>query len=42
MAATVAQQPKLMGSLSVEYAKKVLDKEKVDEYIPVNLSLVKK
>ncbi len=42
MAATVAQQPKLMGSLSVEYAKKVLDKEQVDEYIPVELSLVKK
>ncbi len=42
MAATVAQQPKLMGSLSVEYAKKVLDKEEVAEFVPVNLSLVKK
>jgi ribose transport system substrate-binding protein len=42
MAATVAQQPKVMGSLSVEYAKKVIDGEEVDEFIPVALSLVTK
>jgi ribose transport system substrate-binding protein len=42
MAATVAQQPKLMGTLSVENAKKILDGKTVDTYIPVALSLVKK
>jgi ribose transport system substrate-binding protein len=42
MAATVAQQPKLMGQLSVENAKKILDGKTVDTYIPVALSLVKK
>jgi ribose transport system substrate-binding protein len=41
MAATVAQQPKLMGTLSIEYAKKILDDEEVDESIPVDLTLVK-
>jgi len=42
MAATVAQQPKLMGTLSIEYAKKILDDKEVDESIPVDLTLVKK
>ena len=41
MAATVAQQPKLIGSLGVENAKKVLDGETVEAFIPVELMLVK-
>lgn len=42
MAATVAQQPKVMGQLSVTNAKKILDGETVDKFIPVQLSLVSK
>lgn len=42
MAATVAQQPKVMGQLSVTNAKKILDGETVDKFIPVQLSLVTK
>lgn len=42
MAATVAQQPKVMGSLSIEYAKKYLDGETIAAYIPVDLELVVK
>lgn len=40
--ATVAQKPKEMGKVSIEIAKKVLAKEKVDSFIPVNLELVTK
>ncbi|MDD2377424.1 MAG: ribose ABC transporter substrate-binding protein RbsB [Bacilli bacterium] len=42
MAATVAQQPKLMGTLSIEYAKKILDEEDVEPKVAVDLTLVKK
>ena len=42
MGATVAQQPDLIGSLGVETAIKVLNNESVDEFIPVELQLVKK
>ncbi|MDY6867245.1 MAG: D-ribose ABC transporter substrate-binding protein [Chloroflexota bacterium] len=42
LAATVAQQPDLMGQLSVETAIKYLDKTSVDTNIPVDLSLVTK
>ncbi|HHT37914.1 MAG TPA: ribose ABC transporter substrate-binding protein RbsB [Mollicutes bacterium] len=41
MAATVAQQPKLMGTLSVEFAVKILLGEEVADYIAVDLALVK-
>lgn len=41
MAATVAQQPKLIGSLGVESASKVLSGETVDSFIPVELKLIK-
>lgn len=40
MAATVAQQPNLIGSLGVDAAKKVIDGEKLDAYIPVALKLI--
>jgi ribose transport system substrate-binding protein len=42
MAATVAQQPGLIGSLGVENAAKVLDGETIGEYIPVELKLITK
>ena len=42
MAATVAQQPKLIGSLGIETAIKIINKEKVDKFIPVELQLVSK
>lgn len=42
MAATVAQQPDLMGSLAVENAVKVVKGEKVEKEIPVDLKLIKK
>lgn len=42
MAATVAQQPDLIGSLGIETAIKVINKEKVDKFIPVELKLIKK
>ncbi|WP_422446608.1 ribose ABC transporter substrate-binding protein RbsB [Thermoanaerobacterium sp. DL9XJH110] len=42
MAATVAQQPELIGSLGVEYADKVLKGESVPEYVPVELKLITK
>ena len=42
MAATVAQQPDLIGSLGVETAIKVLNNENVDAFIPVELQLVTK
>lgn len=42
LAATVAQQPDLIGSLGVEMADKVLKNEPVDSFIPVDLKLVTK
>ena len=42
LAATVAQQPKLIGELGIETALKVLKGETVDTSIPVALQLVKK
>lgn len=42
LSATVAQQPKLIGSLGVENAVKVLKGENVEKSIPVELKLVKK
>jgi len=41
MAATVAQQPALIGSMGVEAVAKVLAGDPIDEYIPVALKLVK-
>jgi ribose transport system substrate-binding protein len=40
LAATVAQQPALMGQLGVEVAIQYLNGEQVETYIPVDLSLV--
>lgn len=42
MAATVAQQPDLMGGLAVENAVKVIKGESVQKEIPVDLKLIKK
>lgn len=42
LAATVAQQPKMIGSLGIETASKVLAGDTVDEFIPVELKLVVK
>lgn len=42
MLATVAQQPKEMGKVSIEIAKKILAKEQVDTFIPVKLELITK
>ncbi|MCG8532768.1 MAG: ribose ABC transporter substrate-binding protein RbsB [Desulfovibrionales bacterium] len=42
MAATVAQQPALIGELGVETAAQILNGEKVEAYIPVPLKIVKK
>ncbi|KXZ39720.1 ribose-binding protein [Alkalithermobacter thermoalcaliphilus JW-YL-7 = DSM 7308] len=42
MAATVAQQPEKIGSLGVEVANKVINGEKVDSFVPVDLKLVVK
>lgn len=41
MAATVAQKPDRMGEQALETAKKVLDGETVEEFIPVELELIK-
>ncbi len=41
MAATIAQQPNLMGQISVDYAEKIIKNETVNANIPVGLSLVK-
>ena len=41
LAATIAQQPSEMGRLGVETALVALDGASVDEYIPVDLALVK-
>lgn len=40
LAATVAQQPDMIGSLGVEAADKVLKGESVEKFIPVDLKLV--
>lgn len=40
MAATVAQQPEIIGSLGIETMDKVLKGESVDSFIPVELQLV--
>ena len=40
LAATVAQQPELIGSLGVETADKILKGEKVEAKIPVALKVV--
>lgn len=42
MAATVEQLPKQIGALGVETAVKILNNEKVESMIPVDLQLVKK
>lgn len=42
MAATIAQQPELMGQLSIQTAVKVLNGEEVDDMVPVELKLVEK
>ncbi|WP_042273483.1 ribose ABC transporter substrate-binding protein RbsB [[Clostridium] dakarense] len=42
LGATVAQQPDIIGSLGVETAVKLLNGEKVDEFIPVDLQLITK
>ncbi len=42
MAATVAQQPELIGQLGVENAVKVLNGETVEDFVPVELKLIKK
>lgn len=42
MAATIAQQPDLMGSLSVENADKLAKGQTIDKTIPVELKLIKK
>ena len=41
MAATVAQQPELMGSTAVETAVKLIAGETVEKSIPVEVTLVK-
>lgn len=40
LAATVAQKPAEMGRLAVEFGLKVVQGQKVDKYIPVDLALV--
>jgi ribose transport system substrate-binding protein len=40
LAATIAQQPALMGQLGVEIALRFLGGDQVGDYIPVDLSLV--
>lgn len=42
MAATVAQQPKMIGSLGVETADKVIKNETVENFMPVELKLITK
>lgn len=42
MAATIAQQPDLMGSLAVENAVKLIKGESVQKQIPVDLKIIKK
>lgn len=42
LSATIEQQPKLMGELSIQNAMKIINGESVDANIPVELALVKK
>ncbi len=42
MAATVAQQPRLIGSKGLEIANKIIKGEKTPKYIPVDLKLITK
>ena len=42
LAATVAQQPDMIGSLGIEIADKILKGEKVEAYIPVPLKIIAK
>ncbi|RYD04780.1 hypothetical protein N752_12710 [Desulforamulus aquiferis] len=42
MAATVAQQPKLIGELGIQFAEKVANGENVEANIPADLMLVVK
>ena len=42
LAATIAQQPEMIGSIGVEIAGKVLNGEKVEAYIPVALMIIEK
>lgn len=42
MAATIAQQPDLIGSMGIEYADKIIKKQKVSKTVPVELKLVTK
>ncbi len=42
MAATVAQQPELIGQLGVESAVKALKGEVIEDFVPVELKLIKK
>ena len=42
LAATVAQQPALIGSLGIETADKILKGQTVDSYIPVPLTIIAK
>lgn len=42
LAATIAQQPELIGALGVETANKVIKGEKVEEKIPVDLKVIAK
>ncbi|MDR3426666.1 MULTISPECIES: ribose ABC transporter substrate-binding protein RbsB [Silvimonas] len=41
MAATVQQQPELIGQFGVQAAKKLIDGQPVDKFIPVPLNLIK-
>lgn len=42
MSATVAQKPGVMGEIAIQTAVKVINGEKVESFIPVDLELVKK
>ena len=42
MAATIAQQPDLIGSLGIEAADKIIKGESLEAFIPVDLKLVTK
>lgn len=42
MAATIAQQPDVMGSLAIENAVKLIKGETVEKQIPVDLKVIKK
>lgn len=41
LGATVAQQPKMIGAMGIEAAVKVINGEKTEEFIPVELELIK-